>query len=573
MKPFLLAIFLISQMMAQSPLLLRHATVVDVAGGKLLPDQDVLIVGRRIAAISKHPLPARQVPEGAEEHDATGQYLSPGWIDSHVHFFQSGGLYTRPDAIDLRNIRSYEAEMAATEALRTDFFHRYLAAGITSVVDVGGPMSNFEVRKQADTLAGEAPRVFATGPLISTYVPPALMVEDAPIRLAKTPEEGRALVQAQLPYRPDFIKIWFIVFPDEDPADATAMVAAVIDESHRHGLKVAVHATELATARLAVSLGADVLVHSVQDKEVDEAFARELKQKGVFYMPTLLVGKGYDQTFRAQPAITPADLALAQPGVLGSLPDLKHLPGEQIPGWVKRFQAMPAATEAEIALMSSNLRKLHEAGVAVVSGTDAGNIGTQHASSLFAEWEAMAAAGLSPADILRASTMVPANMLGQKDSLGQVKTGFRADLVLLKVNPLEQVPAHTDLLAVVAAGKMSLPADHLDNSPEAMAQRQLNAYNARDLDAFVACYAEDVEIYQFPGQLMSKGCEAMREGYGPMFEQATELHCELVSRMVLGKTVVDRERVTGFGPGVVLHAIAIYEVENGLIQKVYFIQE
>ena len=95
----------------------------------------------------------------------------PGYIDAHVHFFQSGGLYTRPDAFDLREVVPYEQEIANLQANLDDTFRRTLRSGITSVVDVGGPMANFEVRERA-AKTKLAPRVFVAGPLVSTAANP-----------------------------------------------------------------------------------------------------------------------------------------------------------------------------------------------------------------------------------------------------------------------------------------------------------------------------------------------------------------------------------------------------------------
>ena len=99
---------------------------------------------------------------------------------------------------------------------------------------------------------------------------------------------------------------------------------------------------------------------------------------------------------------------------------------------------------------------------------------------------------------------------------------------------------------------------------------QLNAYNARDIDAFLEPYAEDVEIYEFPEKLRYKGKETMRKQYGGMFEQTKNLHCELVNRIVTGNTVIDHERVTYGGDKSPVQAVAIYKIENGKIKRVYF---
>ena len=102
-------------------------------------------------------------------------------------------------------------------------------------------------------------------------------------------------------------------------------------------------------------------------------------------------------------------------------------------------------------------------------------------------------------------------------------------------------------------------------------QRQLNAYNARDLEAFLEPYADDVELYDYKtGKLLGKGKESMRKDYA-FFKQVPELHCEIKARIVQGNVIIDKEYVTGFG-GPAVEATAIYHIENNKIRKVYFIE-
>ena len=108
-------------------------------------------------------------------------------------------------------------------------------------------------------------------------------------------------------------------------------------------------------------------------------------------------------------------------------------------------------------------------------------------------------------------------------------------------------------------------------TPESLVNQQLVAYNARDIDAFLSPYSDDVELYAFPDKLIGKGKDLMRKQYSEMFKNITNLHCEIKNRTILGNTIIDHEVVTGFGPQK-LEAIAIYEVKNDKIIKVYFIQ-
>ena len=109
-------------------------------------------------------------------------------------------------------------------------------------------------------------------------------------------------------------------------------------------------------------------------------------------------------------------------------------------------------------------------------------------------------------------------------------------------------------------------------SPEAIVQAQVEAYNARDIDAFLATYAEDAQLFEHPAKLLATGSVQMRERYAARFKEP-HLHAVIVKRIVMGNVVVDHERVTRTfpeGTGVV-EAVAIYEVQNGKIAKVWLI--
>lgn len=111
-------------------------------------------------------------------------------------------------------------------------------------------------------------------------------------------------------------------------------------------------------------------------------------------------------------------------------------------------------------------------------------------------------------------------------------------------------------------------------TPTALAQRQLDAYNAHDLEAFVACYHPQVEVRDFPGgEQRFQGHEAMRARYGPMFAPGSSLHADLVNRIAMGTVVFDQERVRGLREDGDVEAVAIYEVEGELIRRVWFVRE
>lgn len=110
----------------------------------------------------------------------------------------------------------------------------------------------------------------------------------------------------------------------------------------------------------------------------------------------------------------------------------------------------------------------------------------------------------------------------------------------------------------------------VDENPEVIVQKQLDAYNARDIEGFLATYTNDIKLYNFPNTLRTDGLAAMREGYSDYFASTPDLHANISNRIVIGNTVIDKEEVTANGN--TFTAVAIYEVENGKITKVTFVR-
>ena len=129
------------------------------------------------------------------------------------------------------------------------------------------------------------------------------------------------------------------------------------------------------------------------------------------------------------------------------------------------------------------------------------------------------------------------------------------------------------LLSLIALVTTSfVPPDKNNTSKdevEAIVNLQLEAYNARDIDRFVATYSEDIEIYNWKWELTVKGHKQLRERYADFFKNTPNLHCHIENRIVYGNKVVDKERVIAGER--IIEAVAIYEVANGKIKKVTFL--
>ncbi len=456
---------------------LTGATVINPADGKTIAHAVLLTDGERIAAVGSPD--DIQLPPQVRRIDCTGKFILPGYIDTHVHFFQSGDLFTRPDVVDLTNVRPYKDEVAWIKSHLDDTFARYLRSGITSVIDVGGPLWNFTVRKRANSTA-KAPRVAVAGPLISSVARPQLDLGDPPIVKIETPEQGREFVRKLATQQPDYVKIWYIV-PPPSPAPSPGaspaagqsdaeraaifrpVVHAVIEESHARKLRVAVHATELEAARAAAEEGADLLVHSVNDKLVDDAFVRLLQSHGTMLTPTLVVFERYGRTFAHQLNFTPEEKAWGNPDVIATL-DVTKLPGDKVPERIKTALAQPAAVLDRIQetydIALKNLKTLEDAGIPIAAGTDAGNIGTIHGPALFREFQLMKQAGLTNEQILRSATATAAKAFGGAigAKIGTIAPGQFADLVILNSNPLDDI-AHASDIQMVMKNGIAYPID------------------------------------------------------------------------------------------------------------------
>src|SRR5947208_1581541 len=334
----------------------------------------------------------------------------------------------------------------------------------TIIIDGGRPMWNFEVHRAASATA-RAPRVAVAGPLISSVSREKLDLGDPPIVKIDSPNQAREFVRKLAEQKPDLVKIWYIVDKDH-PVDAfRPTVRATIEESHAHKIRVAVHATELETARAAVEEGADILVHSVVDKPVDGAFVKLLKDRHIILCPTLVVFERYGRTFSHQLNLTPEEKAWGNPEVIASL-DVTKIPQDKLPDRVKAALADPKAALDKInktyEVAVPNLKKLHDAGVKIAAGTDAGNVGTIHGPALFREFQLMKEARLTPMQILQCATANAAKLFGGETGahIGKIENGYFADLVILNSNPLDDIAHASDIHTVIKNG-MVYPADSI----------------------------------------------------------------------------------------------------------------
>jgi imidazolonepropionase-like amidohydrolase len=432
-------------------------TMVDGTGAETVPEAVVVIEEGVIRCAGASS--ACSVPDSARVIDIAGRWITPGLIDAHVHFSQTAWGDGRPDALDVRSLYPFEAVQARQRAMPDRYFRAYLCAGVTAVFDVGGFPWTWGLRER---VAGDlfAPHVAAAGPLVSHVNPPklALPAELQFINLSDS-EAGRAAVRYLAANRTDAVKVWFLQPTEEMRVELDARVTAVGDEARTYGLPLIAHATELREAKVAVRAGASVLVHSVEDVEIDDEFIGLMTdpEHRVVYTPTLTVRGGYLRMYESAlsgeppPAVDDPNRCVDQ-DTLAKIAESAQS-GQFMRFGRDRFEKYKAGAMDEYRIMEANLVKLHEAGALIAMGTDAGNPLTVAGPSVYAEMEAMQAAGMPPGAVITAATRNSAIAMGIEDKTGTIESGQVADLLVLAGDPTADVANFRRLEAVVRGGR------------------------------------------------------------------------------------------------------------------------
>jgi imidazolonepropionase-like amidohydrolase len=378
------------------------ATVIDGTGGKPLPDAVVVVRGQKIVALG--PAKTTSVPPEATKIDVSGRTIVPGMINSHGHVGSTAGLESGAAQNTPENVQRQLALNA-----------RY---GITTVVSLGDDREpGFTARAANDAPNLDRSRLYVAGPVIT----------------AKTPEEARAAVDAAAKLKPDWIKIRV-----DDNLGTTAKMSpevytAVIEQAHKHGLRVAVHLYYLDDAKGIVRAGGDLIAHSVRDVPVDRELLDLMKARNVCLVPTLM-REVSTYVYETRPAFfdDPFFKREADPKVLTTLEE----PSRQA-GVASNRSAQTYKKQLEVA--RRNVKALHDAGIRLASGTDTGPPARFQGYFEHLELEELVKSGLTPAAALAAATGDAARCMGLADRVGTIQPGRYADLIVLAKSPLEDI--------------------------------------------------------------------------------------------------------------------------------------
>jgi len=433
------------------PRALVGATLVDGTGVPPVHDSVVVLRGGKIdCAGTRAQCPP---PSGVAVVNLKTFYVTPGIVDAHVHFSQTGWADGRPDSIDVRDRYPYDDVEARLRAHPERFLRSYLCSGVTAVFDVGGYSWTWDLRARADA-DPLAPHVASAGPLLSTLDFWLNLPAERQFIYLGSEEDARAGVRYLASHGADAVKVWFIPVAERNFDDMAKAVLAAGDEARARKIPLIVHATGLKEATVALRAGAYLLVHSVGDVPVDAEFLRLAKENRTIYCPTLTVLDGYRRLQEAAagksvPAIDDPN-GCVDPETLSHVAETARLSVKDADPQTLERRRQRIATFNTVG--PANLKAVRDAGITIAMGTDAGNPLTLHGASVYAEMEAMQAAGMTPMEVLVASTRGGALAMHRLDHFGTVEKGKQADLLVVAADPSRDIKNLRQIRYVIKGG-------------------------------------------------------------------------------------------------------------------------
>jgi len=441
---------------AGSILAVTHVTVIDATGAPARPDMTVLINDRKIAVVGGFS--STSIPRNAQIIDASGKFLTPGLVDSHVHLTAAG----------------------EPSGSREFFLPLLLANGITTVRDMGGYLESL-VPLRRDIRQGKrlGPEIFFAGPYLDGSPPsfqPSLVVTNA----VEAAEDVHTLVQQGV----DFIKVQSILSRDA--------YFAIAQAARREHISFVGHVPDRVTAAEASNAGQKSIEHltgvlracsSEEPRLMREQFQagpknatpessharemqweRELLQTYSNKQAGALITKFvHNQTWQVPTLILLRDDAY--PGPETDSPDdplLQFVPRTIAAKWKQvRLTQDKLSTASDFELREKLLaQSMHvvaqmaSSSVPILAGTDSAAPYVIPGFALHEELALLVKAGLSPMQALEAATKQPADFLGKSATEGTIEAGKNADLLLLDSNPLENIRNTRRIRAVILGGRL-----------------------------------------------------------------------------------------------------------------------
>jgi len=364
-------------------------------GENILSKTSVLVQNGKISAIGA----AIKIPDQTPSYDGAGKTLLPGLIDSHTHTYGD----------------------AQKDALRF---------GVTTELDMFSDWHLLAGAKiQRESLARtEQADLWSAGTLAT--VPGGHGTEyGMKIPTLSTARDAPAFVQARVAEGSDYIKI---VMDDGSAYGPSVHIKsltpditqALITATHLHHKKAVLHVATLKDAKQAAAQGADGLMHIFFDQIADADFIEKAKRAKLFVVPTLSV--------TASLAGASEGKALASDSYLQDY--LTQTQSNALKASFPSKWINPKVLDNAL----TSVKLLHESGIVILAGTDAGNPSTTHGASMHGELSLLVKAGFTPTQALHAATALPAKVFGLHER-GRIAVGMRADMLLVNGDPSKNI--------------------------------------------------------------------------------------------------------------------------------------
>ncbi|MDQ9090130.1 CIA30 family protein [Pseudoalteromonas haloplanktis] len=356
--------------------------------------------------------------------NAKNQFALPGLIDLHVHLGSSGSNFTEFQYLPVKS-----------------HFNANLYLGVTNIVDL---FSFQQTLDEAEKLNATqlTPNLFYAGTLFTNPGGHGTQFGGSVYEISNDSDID-GLWQKHLATNPHLTKAVIETFGGTGSSLTDSQLAQLGERSKAAGLPYFVHVSTLADGKRAIKAGATALAHGINSEAIDDEFIALMKKNKVTYIPTLAVYHNHSDEKHNHALSSQTELLKPVPNKLqGCLFEKVPEPSK----WKEHsWQARSIAY--------ANIQKLHQAGVVIGTGSDAGNPYTLHGLGLHNEIDALKKAGLTNAQIIDAATINGAQAINQSNNIGQLATGFEASFILLEQNPIEDISAIHSISQVFKSGE------------------------------------------------------------------------------------------------------------------------